>query len=408
VISFIKSQFVQVKKGRLSILLRKAKSAFKVIITVIIFIPLAVFVRLISPIKQFSFRALNNTRIGHFAINTEIYLCEKDAGFEPKNSLDIFFIESNYICNQQLFKMWKRKLIVSQIAYYFHFANRLLRMQDRNSSKDIYNLLESTCPHLEFTTEEHELGRDELNSMSININDKFICFLARDDAYLVQTFKNMDWYYHNYRDCSVENYLLAAEELTKRGYYALRMGSIVKESLNTQNPKIIDYASKFRTDFMDIYLGANCHFIISCGSGFDSIPRIFRKPIVYVNRVPIDHLTTYSYKFINIFKRHWNIKEKRFMSLFEIFTSGASKFLRTQQYEQIGVELIENTSEEIRDAAIEMDERLKGTWQTTEEDEELQRRFWKIFGKYADPELHGEFRARIGANFLRQNRYLLE
>ena len=52
-----------------------------------------------------------------------------------------------------------------------------------------------------------------------------------------------------------------------------------------------------------------------------------------------------------------------------------------------------------------MDERLKGTWQTTEEDEELQQRFWSLFRK---SELHGVIKARIGGDFLRQNKDLLE
>jgi hypothetical protein len=51
-----------------------------------------------------------------------------------------------------------------------------------------------------------------------------------------------------------------------------------------------------------------------------------------------------------------------------------------------------------------MDERIKGTWQTTEEDEELQKRFWKLF---TPNDLNKVFRARIGTEYLRQNRQLL-
>lgn len=58
-----------------------------------------------------------------------------------------------------------------------------------------------------------------------------------------------------------------------------------------------------------------------------------------------------------------------------------------------------------RRISVEMDERLKGTWQTTEEDEELQRRFWSLF---KPSELNRVFRSRIGAEFLRQNRELLD
>ena len=51
-----------------------------------------------------------------------------------------------------------------------------------------------------------------------------------------------------------------------------------------------------------------------------------------------------------------------------------------------------------------MDERLNGTWETKEEDKELQERFWLLFGpnKIKSPNL------RIGAEFLRKNKDLLQ
>jgi len=67
----------------------------------------------------------------------------------------------------------------------------------------------------------------------------------------------------------------------------------------------------------------------------------------------------------------------------------------------MGIELINNTQEEVFDAVDEMDKWLKGTWQTTEEDKELQEYFWSHF---ASSNLHGIIRANIGTKFLRQNR----
>ncbi len=58
-----------------------------------------------------------------------------------------------------------------------------------------------------------------------------------------------------------------------------------------------------------------------------------------------------------------------------------------------------------RTVAIEMEERLKGIWQTTEEDEELQQRFWLLF---KESKLHGVIKARIGTDFLQQNQDLLK
>lgn len=93
------------------------------------------------------------------------------------------------------------------------------------------------------------------------------------------------------------------------------------------------------------------------------------------------------------------------MTFKEIYESGAGRFLRTEQYEELGIELIENTPDEILDVSMEMHQRLNCTWETTGEDEVLQKRFWDMFPK---SELHGEFRARIGAEFLRQNSALLD
>jgi hypothetical protein len=82
--------------------------------------------------------------------------------------------------------------------------------------------------------------------------------------------------------------------------------------------------------------------------------------------------------------------------------------MHTSDYESKDVDLIENTPEEIRDVAIEMAERIAGTWQAHPEDEALQQRFWEIFptnavDAYEVKPLHGEIRARFGAAYLRNN-----
>ena len=93
------------------------------------------------------------------------------------------------------------------------------------------------------------------------------------------------------------------------------------------------------------------------------------------------------------------------MTFREVIQSNLGFALQTQEYEQAGVEIIENTPEEIRDVAVEMDERIKGTWETCEEDDVLQGRFWSL---YKVKDLNVGFRSRLGREFLRQNRELLE
>ena len=92
------------------------------------------------------------------------------------------------------------------------------------------------------------------------------------------------------------------------------------------------------------------------------------------------------------------------MKIKEIISSGVGRFDRKDQYEKKGIELIDNTSEEILQITQEMESRLDGTWKKDEEDEILQKKFWQHF-KSSD--LHGVIRSRIGAHFLRANKDLI-
>ena len=108
------------------------------------------------------------------------------------------------------------------------------------------------------------------------------------------------------------------------------MGAIVKKPFNTQNKKIIDYSSNgMRSDFLDIYLGAKCEFCISSSLGWDAIPEIFNKPIVYTNILPIGYLRTSSNKCINLSKHFIDSRTKCEISLSEIFKRGVGLSLYT-------------------------------------------------------------------------------
>jgi putative glycosyltransferase (TIGR04372 family) len=99
------------------------------------------------------------------------------------------------------------------------------------------------------------------------------------------------------------------------------------------------------------------------------------------------------------------MKEKRLLTFPEIIDKGIEGWTRNGLFTQAGIEVIENTSDEVLALAKEMNARLDGTWVTTEEDEFLQQRFRDLIppGHY----FYG-FPSRIGAEFLRQNRSLLE
>lgn len=360
-------------------------------------------------------------RIGHFAANTELYLCERDFIKNNDQTLDLFYFPRK-VCNQQLANMWKRKTHVFPwfwlrpiclIIRSFDCLAAYRVIEGRGGDRDIDNLLDQIPPHLEFTAEEEKRGKAGLRAMGIPNGAAFVCLTVRDSAYLAQHYTGSDASYHNYRDSDIQNYILAADVLADRGYFVIRMGAKANEPMKSTHPNIIDYASNgMRSDFMDIYLCAKCVFCISTGTGLDAIPEMLRRPIVYVNIVPLAYIHTFRADFLCITKRHVLKGSQQILTLKEIFTQNVGFCIASSDYQSKGVDLIENTPEEIRDVVIEMVERLEGVWQPDEADESLQRKFWEIFpvnavGHDGVP-LHGEIRSRYGANFLRKNRWWLE
>ncbi len=381
-------------------------------------LPVILVIRCLRPLLVIRFGELRCEKIGHFSANTELYLCERDAGMHEKNVHDIFYMLPP-VSNYQLKKMWERKLNISVWAYYLALANSCLPKGQLHIAPtpphdvDVHDLLRRTPVHLSFTEEEEKFGEEQLVKMGITPQTPFVCFIGRDETYMQNFIAADSWGYHDYRNMDIQNFKSAVSELVQRGYTVIRMGHFVKEAFSMEHPKVIDYATKYRTDFLDVYLCAKCQFFINGMSGLDSISFVnFRIPTLQVNFVPIGQLRTWCEHSLCIPKKLWLVQERRFMTFREIFNSEVYCYGKSQLYEEAGIEAIENTEDEIASAVKEFDDRLNGVWQTTEEDEILQERFRALFKHghhvFLNTGKSGVFRIRIGAEFLRQNAELLE
>ena len=376
---------------------------------------LVLLLRIIRPWLLIRINILVSERIGHFAGNTELYLCERDEGINLPGRRHIDLWYHNWpICNKQLALMWNRVLHVGPrwLLGTVYKINALIPGGDIHQIPDntqididVHNFMDKFPPHLNFLTEEEEKGQAGLRELGIPEGAPFVCLIVRDSGYLTKSVPWKLWDYHNYRDCDIQNYILAAQKLAESGYYVIRMGVYVQEAIDVDHPMIIDYATNgTRTDFMDIYLAAKCTFCIVGNAGFEAITRIFRRPIVYVDYVPLGMFVTDSSRHILTSKKHFIRGENRFMTFNEIFESGADTFWHSDNYEAMGIDLLDSSPEEIAAVVLEMKERLEGTWKNTYEEEKLQRQFWEIFPK---TKYHGEIRSRIGADFLLQQKELL-
>lgn len=369
-------------------------------------------VRALRPVVTFRFGPLRSTKIGPLAINTEIYLCEREAGLHGRGAVDVFY-HMVPVANRQLATMWERVVTVHGFAFALDRLNRRVPggaahviPGRHDGDRDIRGLMARTAPHLAFTADEEARGAAALDALDVPAGAAFVCFHARDSAYLNAVFPGeRDWSYNDYRNSPIDNYRMAVEALVARGYFALRMGAVVEKALDWSDRRILDYATRGRTDFLDIYLGAHCRFFLCSGSGLSTIPTIFRRPVAYVDYIPLEYAPTWGPQDLFIPKRLWSRKKRRFLTFREVLHSPLGRLARTADYDARDLETVSNTPAEIRALAVEMAERLAGWWTPEPGDDDLQRRFWSCFPR---SELNQVFNARIGAAFLREHRSLLD
>lgn len=417
----------EIKKSGLKIFFKK----FKTLIIIFFYLPIYILsffflliIYILQPFYLIRFDNCNSSRIGHFATNTELYLCEREAKINTPQQkyLDLFFFD--LICNQQLAKMWKKKIIVLPkfiikpiflinkfISNFFSFAKKH-QIQTSNNDRDTHNLLDIQKPNLNFTKDEINKGESFLKKFSLNINSKFVCFIIRDNAYLNFNFPEKNWDYHDHRNFNVDNFFEAAEALAERGYHIFRMGKKVEKKFISSNSKIIDYANlDDRSDFLDIFLCAHSNFCISTACGLDAVAKIFRVPIGYI-QVEMNYLLTFSKKDLIMTKHHYSNMLNRKLNFKDLIDKKIANFNSKKNYDENDINFIENPPEEIKEFALEMLDRYENKWKDSKEDEKMQNKFWENYRIFLNKcnlkHKHEKIKAKFSISFLRRNPEWLE
>ncbi len=277
---------------------------------------------------------------------------------------------------------------------------------------------EARGSYIALDEEEEQQGRKKAATMGIK--GDFVCFSTRDELYRSRIMKfstdvaNRSSKYRNY---PLELLRVPMESLAQHDLQAIRMGAIVGESIDWANT--IDYASRFRSEFMDAWLFKHCRFFACDPSGIQAIPQLFSKPHAMFNltiqTTRNDYeMTTSAERDIGIFKKYWLPDERRYLTLREMLQAEQDESVHTfasisayTAYDRRGVVPVNNTEEEVTELVSEMARRLNGTMEYTEEDERLQARYREIVD--TTPMKHNfPFIFRMSAHFLRTNPWFLE
>jgi len=362
---------------------------------------------------------LSSSRIGHFAFDVAWYLAtkqleeDKDEGKKKaKRRFNMFFVEA-IPCNEFLEQMVRRKLFTVRVPrkafeiltsaptlrnYWLHPA-RLI-----NGSRDPDGRVYRSRNLLSFSMEENLAGRKYLSERGFSEHTRFACLIVRDAGYLRRVNQERgqvrDTSYHDYRDSDIETYCAAAEYLADNGYVVFRMGKHMERPMHSDSQRIIDYAfSDERCDFLDIWLMANCAFCISTGTGLDVIATIFRRPTLYLNFLPLGDIWSSQYCVTVPKKLYWSVTG----NLLSVHEYMEHSYHSLADYHRNDIEIRVLSSDEILNAAIEMDQRVDGCWKETEVASLNQDRFWHMFRSSPGFSANHDWvnpKARVGASFV--------
>ena len=377
--------------------------------------PFAILVFIIRPVVHVRFNRINRARIGHFVADACMMLAFKTIDSDQRY-YDLCWYSAGAPANSFFDKKIHELLdfnifaqYVAQVIKYFPYGAEHTDVFRDSRDKDcvFYRTINVKSSYVNFDKSENKMGFDYLRKHGINQGDKFVCLLVRDSAYLESFSSNYltdkDWSYHDYRNSDIDTYSLMVDELIKRGYWVIRMGKVVKKKMAYANHKMIDYAClDDKSDFLDIWLMANCFFCVTTGTGLDKVCQAYRVPQVFVNSLPLIHMSSCDHGITATKKLCWKGTNK-LLTLNECFDNS---YQGSQQYYEHSIDIVDMSNIEIKNVVIEMEERLTGKWVDTERDKSLQAEFKKVLKKHKDYTkyhncMHPE--ARYSTSFLRQS-----
>ncbi len=342
-------------------------------------------------------------RIGHLVLEPDCYL--KDRIMDGRREIAVIALTREDVANQALLDHWKARFTVVQ----YPLAVALLRpflllgfvrrdlapyavaLNDTAEAYATYARWGARAPILTLTEAERAAGRATLARMGVPESAWFVCVHSREGGY-----SPGDEHLHSYRNSAITDYLPAMRAITAAGGWCIRMGDPTMRPL-PPTPGVIDYAlSPYKSAAMDIFLCAECRFLLGNSSGLYILASAFGRPSALANQGPLS--ATYGFGVNDIAIPKMLVRGDERLPLGPLFAGPASNYRYTWQYEQDGLRVVDNTPEEILALCLEMLDRLAGTAAYSAEDEARQAAFRALFRRG-----HYSFGAasRIGRDFLR-------
>ena len=375
-------------------------------------LPVVFLIRVLRPIKFIRVGVIQSSRVGHFAADVGQRKA-RDQIRVDEDSVDWYYLQDQGRSSNTFWrKVVHRWFNVNQLVRYVYIWNQVIPFGKahqiklhNNKSRDLGGYLEKAQLALPTSSDEEQLVITWMQQFGWEVGDPFVCLMVRDSKYLCSEFPDQRWTYHSYRDSDIQTYIEAVDYLISEDVFVFRMGKQMASPMNFNNPKFIDYAfRKDKSDFLDVWLFANCDLCITTGCGPDMFSDVFRRPILALNFLPLQNLWSWSNALHYPKTLRWQ-KSQRLLSSTEYLTHA---YYASEEYCRAGIDIQDLTEAQISEAVREAWERVKGSWASNCHDLELQQEFKNVFISHPDFDryhgfIHSEARpASAFLNFLEQ------
>lgn len=174
------------------------------------------------------------------------------------------------------------------------------------------------------------------------------------------------------QNAEIATYFPMMREIASRGGWVIRMGSPLMSPLPDM-PNVVDYAhATERVDWMDVFLWAKAKFSVATNSGGSEVPMCFGTPVIRTNYSSYGHCSFFERSFM-VPKLYKLKTEQAPMSLQQTLQTPIP-WCESTVHENIEFEVINNSSQDLVDAAVEMFSRFdKNNWDMTQDQEKAQK-----------------------------------
>lgn len=272
---------------------KKITKAFLQIPSVLVLVVL----RILRPLVRVELIVIAFNRFGHTALEPENFLSRRSAEHGARNSHRRFpkvvqlwsFGPRRRQYNRFIVRKWKEILTVPPSWCVDSLVRAgqafpALRLETPESSIFLSgNAFDQSGPHLSLSRDELSEGRIGLAKMGIDVDKPIVCLIVREGGYHT-LHGEAEHPVYEYRNFDISSFHLVSKNLVSRGYQVVRMGTGIERPFGAEIDGVFDYArSPHRSEFLDIYLAANCRFAVSTLTGLDCVCLAFRRPVCYVD-----------------------------------------------------------------------------------------------------------------------------